>query len=123
MGLHEFTQELPAYREKVRTSGHDARRQSFFDLARKAFDIDMLAWEETAWEVEAKVYRGWVDALLGVPEAITATAHKLARLIYSMLRYGHEYVDAGQDYYERQYRERVLYNMARTAKTLGYKLV
>jgi hypothetical protein len=65
MGLHRFTQELPAYREKVRTSGHDARRQSFFDLARKAFGIDMLAWEEDAWEVEAKVYRGWVDALLG----------------------------------------------------------
>ena len=62
-------------------------------------------------------------AKLGTPEAITATAHKLARLIYSMLRYGQEYVDAGQDYYERQYRERVLHNMARTAKQLGYKLV
>ena len=62
-------------------------------------------------------------AKLGTPEAITATAHKLARLIYSMLRYGNEYMDAGQDYYERQYRERVLYNMARTAKQLGYKLV
>ena len=64
-----------------------------------------------------------MKAKLGTPEAITATAHKLARLIYSMLRYGHEYVDAGQDYYERQYRERVLHNMARTAKHLGYKLV
>ena len=28
-------------------------------------------------------------AHLGAPKAITATAHKLARLIYSMLRYGH----------------------------------
>ena len=32
-------------------------------------------------------------AQLGAPKAITATAHKLARLIYSMLRYGQEYVD------------------------------
>ena len=33
-------------------------------------------------------------AHLGAPKAITATAHKLARLIYSMLRYGQDYVDA-----------------------------
>ena len=39
-------------------------------------------------------------AHLGAPKAITATAHKLARLIYSMLRYGQEYVDVGAEYYE-----------------------
>ena len=39
-------------------------------------------------------------AHLGAPKAITATAHKLARLIYTMLRYGQEYVDAGAEYYE-----------------------
>ena len=47
-------------------------------------------------------------AQLGAPKAITATAHKLARLIYSMLRYGQEYVDAGADYYESQYQRRAL---------------
>ena len=41
-------------------------------------------------------------ARLGAPKAITAPAHKLARLIYTMLKYGTEYVDAGQDYYEQQ---------------------
>ena len=60
---------------------------------------------------------------MGSPEAITATAHKLARLVYAMLKYGRDYMDAGQDYYERQYRERVLRNMTRTAEQLGYKLV
>jgi len=34
---------------------------------------------------------------LGPAKAITATAHKLARLVYSMLRHGHQYVDPGQD--------------------------
>ena len=34
-------------------------------------------------------------AQLGAPKAITATAHKLARIIYSMLKYGQEYVDKG----------------------------
>ena len=47
-------------------------------------------------------------AQLGVPKATTATAHKLARLIYSMLRYGQQYVDAGAEYYESQYRQRAL---------------
>ena len=62
-------------------------------------------------------------AQLGAPQAITATAHKLARLIYSMLKYGQEYVDAGQHYYEKQYRDRALRNLARRAKELGCKLV
>jgi transposase len=64
-----------------------------------------------------------MTAKLGKPAAITATAHKLARLIYSMLRYGTEYVDAGQDYYERAYRERVVRNLTRRAKELGLVLV
>ena len=32
------------------------------------------------------------------PKAVTAAAHKLARLIYIMLTKGEEYVDQGQDY-------------------------
>ena len=62
-------------------------------------------------------------AQLGAPKAITATAHKLARLIYAMLRYGQEYVDAGAEYYERQYQQRVLRSAKRRAAQLGYELV
>ena len=62
-------------------------------------------------------------ARLGAPKAITATAHKLARLVYSMLRYGTAYVDAGQQAYEHKYRERVLTNLQRKAKAFGYQLV
>ena len=60
---------------------------------------------------------------LGAPKAITATAHKLARLVYSMLRYGQEYVDAGAEYYERQYQQRALRSAKRRAAQLGYQLV
>ena len=62
-------------------------------------------------------------AQLGAPKAITATAHKLARTIYSMLRYGQEYVDAGAEYYENQYRQRALRSAKRRAAQLGYELV
>jgi transposase len=60
---------------------------------------------------------------LGAPKAITATAHKLARLVYSMLKHGSAYVDAGQDYYEERYRSRVVQNLKRKAQELGYQLV
>ena len=46
------------------------------------------------------------------PKAITAAAHKLARLIYTMLTKGEAYTDQGQDYYEERYRERVLRNVS-----------
>lgn len=59
----------------------------------------------------------------GSPKAITATAHKLARLIYSMLKNGREYVEQGQDYYEKQYKDRVLKNLKRRASQMGFELV
>jgi transposase len=64
-----------------------------------------------------------MKARLGAPKAITATAHKLARLIYSMLRHGTAYVDAGLHAYEQQYRERVIKSLKRKAHALGLTLV
>jgi transposase len=60
---------------------------------------------------------------LGAPKAITATAHKLARLVYAMLTHGTAYVDAGQEYYEKRYRTRVVQNLKRKAQELGFELV
>ncbi|NER27722.1 MAG: IS110 family transposase, partial [Symploca sp. SIO1C4] len=36
---------------------------------------------------------------LGTPKAITATAHKLARIFYRLWKSGGEYLDPGADYY------------------------
>lgn len=60
---------------------------------------------------------------LGAPKAITATAHKLARLVYSMLKNGTEYTDVGQEYYEQTYKSRVIKNLKKRAQQLGYELV
>ncbi|MFG6448873.1 hypothetical protein ACG0Z6_11570 [Roseateles sp. BYS180W] len=49
--------------------------------------------------------------------------HKLARLVYAMLSKGEEYTDAGQDYFEERYRERVLRNLTERAKKLGLQIV
>ena len=64
-----------------------------------------------------------MKARLGAPKAITATAHKIARLIYRMIKFGTAYVDRGQDYYERRYQTRVLSNLTRRAQELGYNLI
>jgi hypothetical protein len=61
-------------------------------------------------------------ARLGTPAAITATAHKLARIIYFMLKERKPYHDFGADYYEQQYRTRVLRNLNRRAAKLGFRL-
>jgi transposase len=62
-------------------------------------------------------------AQLGMPKAITATAYKLARIIYDMLTKGTEFIERGQDYYERAYQARVLKSLNRRAHELGYYLV
>jgi transposase len=56
----------------------------------------------------------------GPSKAITATAHKLARIIYHMLKYRQDYVDPGAQQYEAQQRERLLHNLQRKAARLGY---
>lgn len=62
-------------------------------------------------------------ARLGALKAITATAHKLARLIHAMLTNGTAWVDAGQQYYEQRYRSRVMHNLKRKAQEPGFELV
>ena len=62
-------------------------------------------------------------ARMDKPKAVTAAAHKLARLIYMMLTKGEEYTDQGQDYYEERYRERVLRQLAQRAEKMGMRLV
>ena len=46
-----------------------------------------------------------------------------ARIFYNMLKYGTEYADLGQEYYEQRYQERVIANLKRKAKQFGFELV
>ena len=56
-------------------------------------------------------------------KAVTAAAHKLARLFYALLTKGQEFVDQGQQYYEERYRQRVISQLQRRAQSLGMALV
>jgi transposase len=59
----------------------------------------------------------------GAPKAITATAHKLARIVYTMLKTRTPYHDPGAAYYEEHYQQRLVNNLTRKAKKLGLQLV
>lgn len=64
-----------------------------------------------------------MKARLGAPKAITATAHKLARMVYFTLKHGRTYVDKGAEWYEQQFRERILKSLQSRASQLGYTLI
>jgi transposase len=55
--------------------------------------------------------------------AIFALARKLATLVYRLLRYGQQYVDAGERTYEARFEARRLKSLQASAKHLGFTLV
>lgn len=54
--------------------------------------------------------------------AQVATAHKLARAVYHMLKYHVQYEDMGAETYERKQRERDVVSLRKKAAKLGFKL-
>jgi len=64
-----------------------------------------------------------LSARVGKAKAVTATARKLAVLFYNALRHGLAYADPGASYYEDRYRQRVVHNLHRRAKKMGFALV
>ena len=63
-----------------------------------------------------------LSARVGKAKAVTATARKIAVLFYNTLRHGMAYSDPGASHYEERYRRRVITNLERRAKSLGYVL-
>lgn len=55
--------------------------------------------------------------------AVTATAHKLAKIYYRLLKYGEEYVEAGEKAYEERYQQQRVKALAKQAALLGFTLV
>lgn len=64
-----------------------------------------------------------MKARLGAAEGVTATAHKLARLIYRLIKHGEAYVRQGVADYEKKYQEKKLHALKKTATALGFELI
>ena len=64
-----------------------------------------------------------IKGRLGGKGAITATAHKLAVLVYRLMKYGVEYVRQSLDEYAAKVKEQMERSLRRKADLLGYELV
>ncbi len=97
-----------------------SQTQKNANRAANAFRVgaQSLARSDTALGAFYRRMRG----RLGTPKAITATAHKLARIFYRMWKTGEPHQDQGAHYYEEKYRERILTNLQKRAQALGYDL-
>jgi transposase len=58
----------------------------------------------------------------GKPKAVVATAHKLARIVYHMLKNRTDYHDPGAAYYDEQQRERAVRRLHKQAARLGLRV-
>ncbi len=107
-----------------RITGGKVKRRNTKPVINRAADALRVA-AQSLWRSRSYLgahYRR-LAGRLGAPKAITATAHKLARLIYALLKHGHEYVDKGEQHLEQQQRERSLKALIRRAKELGLTIL
>ena len=61
-------------------------------------------------------------ARLGAPKAITATAHKLSRILYNMMRFGVAYAKKEESQYAGEVKQKLEKSFHRRAKELGYEV-
>ena len=64
-----------------------------------------------------------IRSRLGAPKAITATAHKIAKIVYHMLKDHKKFKDVGQEAYENKFRLRKVASLKRMAADLGFCLL
>jgi transposase len=79
---------------------------------RAAATLRMAAFTLYRSQTSLGAYLRRLKSQKGRMKAITATAHKLAKIIYNMLRDGVEYKEAGQTYYEEMKWTRPIYQTA-----------
>lgn len=63
-----------------------------------------------------------LKARLGPAQAQGATAHRIARVVYRLLKYKVEYQPLSAEEYEQQFREREIHHLQRKAARFGFTL-
>jgi transposase len=89
---------------------------------RAAGALRLAAWSLIRSHSYLGAYLRRQRARLGAPKAITATAHKLARILYNLMRHGIAYMHKEEAAYAQQVHERLEKQLRRRARELGYEL-
>jgi transposase len=90
---------------------------------RLAQALRMAAQAVSRTKTPLAVFYHRIKGRLGGKGAITATAHKLAVLVYRLLKYGVEYVRQSLAEYEAKIKDQLERRLRRNAAQLGYELV
>jgi transposase len=88
---------------------------------RAAHALRLAAWCLMRSQGALGAYLRRQRSRLGAPKAITA-AHKLARVVYHLMRFGVAYVKQTEQEYAEQVRQRLEKQLQRRARELGYEL-
>jgi transposase len=97
-----------------------SRTQKVVNRATQAFRQAAQAVSRS--DLALGAYYRAMRARKGPQQATVATVHKIARIVYHLLKYGEEYQAESAQTDEQQRQERELRNLARRAQKLGYTL-
>jgi len=99
----------------------NSRTRRVINPATNAFRMAAVAAGKTQSALGAFYRR--LRTRLGTPKAITATAHKLARMFYRLWNSSGTYNDLGVNYYEQRYQQQIVKGLRKKAQALGFDLV
>jgi transposase len=120
--VKHFTSWLGLCPNWKKTGGKVKSSQTRQGKNRAAGALRLAAWSLLRSHSYLGAYLRRQRARLGAPKAITAAAHKLARILYNLMRYGLAYVQQEEAAYAEQVRQRLEKQLQRRAHELGFTL-
>jgi hypothetical protein len=120
--MKHFTSWLGLCPNFKKTGGKVQSSKTRRGKGRAAHTLRLAAWSLLRSKSYLGAFLRRMRSRLGAPKAITATAHKLARILYTMMRYGVDYQKQSEEAFEKEHQQRMEKNLHRRAKELGYEL-
>lgn len=120
--VKHFTSWLGLCPNWKKTGGKVQSSRTRLGKNRAAGALRLAAWGLMRSRSYVGAYLRRQRSRLGAPKAITATAHKLARVVYALMRHGVGYVRQTEEAYAEQTRQKVEKQFHRRAKELGYEV-
>lgn len=120
--VKQFTSWLGLCPNWQQTGGKVKSSKTRQGKGRAAQALRLAAWSLVRSKSYLGAYLRRQRSRLGAAKAITATAHKLARIVYHLVRYGMAYVQETEAAYAEQVRVRQEKQLQRRARELGFEL-
>jgi transposase len=120
--VKQFTSWLGLCPNWKKTGGKVQSGRTRQGKGRAARALRLAAWSLLRSKSYLGAYLRRQRSRLGAPKAITAAAHKLARIVYNLMRYGVAYTQQTEAAYAEQVHARLEKQLRRRARELGFEL-